>query len=257
MPRGRPRRPTPFRPGPGDEAPDDEAQDEEDPPHADDDAWGEEPDGPEAPDDEPPDEAFDGEDEADDLPPREAERPRAPGPPPPASPTGRRRGRQPNAWPPGLGAADLEAYRARFRLSEQRLADYLGVSLPTLRSWTKGGRAPGPDRVTGLRALLARDYVAPAGAPARRSRAPRLAPGSAPTAPAASTAPIAPARDPAAAEPAQDLAPPPAAAGPALAVSPAAAIAELAAAYLRTPGGQHLTPAELIDLIERIRRALP
>lgn len=155
----------------------------------------------------------------------------------------RRRGRQPNRWPEGLGPGDLEAYRRRFGLSERRLADHLGVSVPTLRSWTKGGKAPAPERHAAIRAKLQEPYVAPAtpGAPPRR-------PGRPPRLPAAVPDPAAPAVE------APPGAPEPAA--PERTRSTAQAIAELAAAYLRTPGGQHLTPEELISLLERIRRTV-
>lgn len=156
----------------------------------------------------------------------------------------RRRGRQPNVWPAGLGPGDLEAYRRRFGLSEQRLADHLGVSVPTLRNWTKGGKAPAAERHAEIRRKLEEEYVAPqtpGAPPRRRGRPPRLAP-----------VPAVP--DPAAPEIEREAAPGPST--PERTGSTAQAIAELAAAYLRTPGGQHLTPSELIQLLERIRRTV-
>lgn len=167
----------------------------------------------------------------------------------------RRRGRQPNRWPADLGPDDLEGYRQRFGLSEQKLADYLGASVPTLRSWTKGGKAPTAERHGELRARLAQDYVAPPteGPPRRRGRPP----GSIRVAPAAERPPARQAEWPAEAA-ADDHEPSfPAAEAPlARAGSTAQAIVELAAAYLRTPGGQQLTPSELVALLERVRRTV-
>ncbi|MCO5167129.1 MAG: helix-turn-helix domain-containing protein [Planctomycetes bacterium] len=186
-------------------------------------------------DDEPAE--FDDEDDQDDADDEGVDRPGAPARSETTPP--RRRGRQPGRWPSDLGPGDLEAYRRRFGLSEQRLADHLGVSLPTLRGWTKGGRAPAAERHDELRAKLREEYVAPEapGAPPRRGRPPRLAPSAPLDAAAPEDAPPAP--------PAAERA-----------GSTARAIVELAAAYLRTPGGQHLTPSELVALLERIRRTV-
>ncbi len=185
---------------------------------------------------------------------------RAPAPTP-EEPAPRRRGRQPNRWPDDLGPEDLEGYRRRFGLSEQRLADHLGVSLPTLRNWTKGGKAPAAERLDELRARLREDYVAPAtpageGAPRRRGRPPRLAPAPGSSPPPAPSAPSVSSTPASRQDDGVDAGAAPAAPEPARTGSTAQAIAELAAAYLRTPGGQHLTPAELIALLERIRRTV-
>lgn len=188
--------------------------------------------------DDEPDE-FDDEDDQDaqDDHDPDVDRPRDPAPSEATSP--RRRGRLPGRWPADLGPGDLEAYRRRFGLSEQRLADHLGVSVPTLRGWTKGGKAPAAERHAELRAKLREEYVAPEtpGTAPRRGRPPRLAP----SAPLDAAAP-------------EDEPPAPPAAE--RTGSTARAIVELAAAYLRTPGGQHLTPSELVALLERIRRTV-
>lgn len=143
----------------------------------------------------------------------------------------RGRGRRPNRWIEGLTPEQLVAYRERFALSERRLGEYLGVSVPTIRNWTKGGKAPAEERQRAIADLLGRDYAPPPAdeaAPRPRGRPPRAA-----DVPAAGEgAPLVPPR------------------------TLAQSVADLAAAYLRTPGGQHLTPEQLLQLLDKLQRAL-
>lgn len=140
----------------------------------------------------------------------------------------KKRGRQPNSWVDGLEPEQLVEYRQRFGLSERRLGDYLGVSVPTIRNWTKGGIAPSAERQATIKERLARDYAPPAGVvPPRRGRPPKVRPD-----------------DSVAAAPAPPRG------------SLAQSVADLAAAYLRTPGGQNLSPDQLLELLSRITRQL-
>lgn len=154
------------------------------------------------------------------------------GAPPRSDDPPRGRGRRPNRWIEGLTPEQLLAYRERFGLSERRLGEYLGVSVPTIRNWTKGGKAPAEERQRAIADLLGRDYAppppgaAPAG-PRRRGRPPRAAESQAP-----GDGPLPPPR------------------------TLAQSVADLAAAYLRTPGGQHLTPEQLLQLLDKLQRAL-
>lgn len=76
------------------------------------------------------------------------------------------RGRKPNTWTV-LQPADFVAFREKYKtgdrlLSEQKLADHVGVSLPTVRNYLSGKNAPTAEKQEKMKELLAKDYTPPA-----------------------------------------------------------------------------------------------
>lgn len=143
----------------------------------------------------------------------------------------RRRGPPTHVWDQ-VQPEEIRAFKEKHALSDRRLGEILGgVSISTVRNWLGGRNAPSSDAQALIRAALdapGLPPVPPKVPPARRGRSRKSPPAATAIDAATVSAPEVPG-------------PPP--------VTPAQAVLELATAYLRTPGGQHLTPDQLKALL--------